>query len=66
MSTILSFSRDPSRPRRTSGPVGECEIVIFPGIRIERHDVDLAYRLNDTIGTGDFDGFGGSRPRKTS
>jgi hypothetical protein len=66
MSTVLSFNRDVARPRRLERPSGQCEIVIFPGIRIERHDVDLAFRLNDTAGNGDFDGFGGSRPRKTS
>lgn len=66
MSTVLSFYRDVARPRRLDRPSGQCEIVIFPGIRIERHDVDLAFRLNDAAGSGDFDGFGGSWPRKTS
>lgn len=44
-----------------------CEIVIFPGVRIERHDLDLSHRVTPSAGRGDFDGIGGSgRPRKTS
>jgi hypothetical protein len=68
MSTILSFRRDgAARARRPAGPAAACEIVIFPGVRIERHEVDLAYRVSDVAATGDFDGFGGNdRPRKTS
>jgi hypothetical protein len=67
MSTILSFRRDAARARRPDGPAGACEIVIFPGVRIERHEVDLAYRVSDVAGTGDFDNLGGNdRPRKTS
>jgi hypothetical protein len=43
-----------------------CEVVIFPGVRIERHEVDLSHRLFDSTGS-DFDDFGGKpRPRKTS
>jgi len=44
-----------------------CEVVIFPGVRIERHDLDLAHRVRDSAGRGDFDGIGGGgRPCKTS
>jgi hypothetical protein len=68
MSTILSFTRDGAAgARRREDRAGPCEIVIFPGVRIERHDVDLAYRVSDVAGTSDFDGLGGNdRPRKTS
>ena len=73
MSTVLQFtasSRTGSRKvPHVSG--GVCEIVIFPGVRIERHDHDadlnLAHRLRDAAGRGNFDGIGGGRrPRKTS
>jgi hypothetical protein len=71
MGTVLSFdSPFRSRPRETrAADGGACEIVIFPGVRIERHgdDLDLAHRITDAAGRGDFDGLGGSpRPRKTS
>ena len=49
---------DAERPGRTVG-----EVVIFPGVRIERHDIDLSRRVLDTTGSDDF---GGGRPRKTS
>ena len=69
MSTVLEFRNNtPQRPRIRSGPgASPCEVVIFPGVRIERHEVDLAHRLLDSAGSDDFDGFGGKpRPRKTS
>jgi len=44
-----------------------CEIVIFPGVRIERPDVDLGHRVRDTAGRGQFDSLGGNgRPRRSS
>lgn len=60
MSTILNFKTDPSRDRRDLAPrhIGECEIVIFPGVRIERQSVDLGHRLRDSVGRGDFDHIG--------
>lgn len=42
------------------------EIVIFPGVRIERHELDLAYRLRDAAGQADVGDIDGGRPRKTS
>ena len=69
MSTVLPFeaprhARPRTRPAATNRP---CEIVIFPGVRIERHDLDLSFRLRDSAGHDDFDGLGGNnRPRKSS
>jgi hypothetical protein len=66
MGTILQF-RPSNRQDAPRADIGEhCEIVIFPGVRIERHDdsVDLAARLSGPKGS--FNGFGGRRPRKTS
>ena len=73
MGTVLQIAAS-SRPRRRAGRASrECEIVIFPGVRIERHrddeeTLDLGHRLLDPIATGDFDGFNGKgrRPRRTS
>ena len=49
------------RPQRET-----CEIVIFPGVRIERHAVDLSHRVAEPAGDFEFDAGGDGRPRKTS
>jgi len=71
MSTVLQFrTSNRTEPRKlVSGAAGE--IVIFPGVRIERDgaapDVDLGHRTQDSARRGDFDGIdGGRRPRRTS
>lgn len=69
MGTVLRFrpSVRPPAAGRAPGQEPVCEVVIFPGVRIERHDVDLSHRLRDSAGRHDFDGIGrGPRPRKTS
>ena len=69
MGTVLRFRASVRKDteRAASENAGDCEIVIFPGVRIERHGLDLGHRLRDSAGHGDFDGIGGgSRPRKTS
>jgi hypothetical protein len=69
MSTVLQFRQTPQqRPRMLGASASKpCEVVIFPGVRIERHEVDLAHRLFDSAGSSGFDDFDGSpRPRKTS
>lgn len=51
MATILEFNPKRAaraaarRPSKSGGDKVSCEIVIFPGIRIERDDFDLASRL---------------------
>jgi hypothetical protein len=69
MSTVLQFkpptAAKPRQRRVDTARIGE--IVIFPGVRIERHDLDLGHRVRDSAGSGDFNGLGGKRrPRKTS
>jgi hypothetical protein len=68
MGTILSYRQsDTGRGRQRAVSREECEIVIFPGVRIERHELDLGERLRDSAGNGDFETIGGGpRPRKTS
>jgi hypothetical protein len=68
MGTILSYRQIETRkPRRRTDSADSCEIVIFPGVRIERHNLDLGMRLRDSAGADDFKTIGGSpRPRKTS
>jgi hypothetical protein len=68
MSTILPFSRPETVGRSdTASDNSECEIVIFPGVRIERHELDLGHRLRHCAGGAEFDTIGPSRwPRKTS
>lgn len=68
MGTILSYRLiETRRPRHRTDSAENCEIVIFPGVRIERHDLDLGMRLRDSAGADDFKTIGGNpRPRKTS
>ena len=76
MGTVLHFDVPAKSPSRSeAGPVQPCEIIIFPGVRIERHELDLSFRLRDSAGHDDFDGIGGvggvgggskRRPRKSS
>lgn len=67
MGTILQFSAlSRKQPRQAPSDSGrDCEVVIFPGVRIERHDLDLGHRLRDSIGQPELGG-GGRRPRRTS
>lgn len=69
MGTILQFrarrqAAGAARPPRHDRP---CDVVIFPGVRIERQGVDLSHRLRDTAGRGPLGDIAGpQRPRKTS
>jgi len=69
MGTILHFTArraDGAIPDRTR-PNRRCDVIIFPGVRIERQGVDLSHRLRDTAGRGRFGDIAGTqRPRKTS
>jgi hypothetical protein len=67
MSTVLEFRTMAGRTsRRRGGDSTACEIVIFPGVRIERETpatLDLAHRLRASLA---MEGEGGDgRPRKT-
>jgi len=68
MGTVLDFKTSAKTTfiSAGSGKRRACEIVIFPGVRIERHDLDLSHRLRDSAGRDDFSGIGGGpRPRQT-
>lgn len=45
MGTILTFPRDRTSQKTGRAHEGPAEIVIFPGVRIERYDFSLADRL---------------------
>jgi hypothetical protein len=45
MGTILTFPRERLEPKAGSFHEGPAEILIFPGVRIERYDFSLADRL---------------------
>lgn len=58
MAAVLEFRCDQRRNRRqrivSSGEVRrECEIVIFPGPRIDRQTLDLGHRIAKKSGDGD-------------
>ena len=66
MGTVLHFNR----PLQTSAPLAEgdrpleCQVVIFPGVRIERHELSADTSPSRPSGRTNRDG--GSRPRKSS
>ena len=69
MGTVLSFRGTIAPyPRRDQGNVASAgEVVIFPGVRIERHEGGAAPPEGSEPGNGDYDGVGGKRrPRKSS
>jgi len=69
MGTVLSFKRAlVPLPRRDSGIVTTTgEIVIFPGVRIERHPSESVMPADSDSDDGGFGGVGGKRhPRKSS
>jgi hypothetical protein len=61
MGTVLDFKPAARTTFVEPAQRGDCEIVIFPGVRIERHDLDLSHRLRDSAGRDTFDGIGGDR-----
>jgi hypothetical protein len=67
MGTVLSFKAD-GRTRGDGPARGDCEIVIFPGVRIERQAEEPDPHLRpESTGRGNLDGTNGRRrPRKTS
>ena len=69
MGTVLSFQGTiapyPRRDQRSATLAGE--IVIFPGVRIERHERDASPENAVGSGSDGYDGVGGKgRPRKSS
>lgn len=68
MGTVLEFRPPATTKRRDRTDVAAVgEIIIFPGVRIERCDLDLGHRVKNSAGTGEFNGLGPRhRPRQTS
>jgi hypothetical protein len=62
MGTVHSLQSSP-RGRPVDGraaDIGPCEVIIFPGVRIERHDADFKPE-NGLTGALELDGLGGTR-----
>ena len=70
MGTILDFKARRHADAAVGGRTHHdrpCDVIIFPGVRIEREAFDLSHRLRDTAGRGAFDDIAGTQlPRKTS
>jgi hypothetical protein len=69
MGTVLPFKAEGHNRDADEAPQpGDCEIVIFPGVRIERGgDVEGPDTRRPSSGRGKLDGINGPRrPRKTS
>lgn len=45
MSAVIAFPASRIRPPRQAEAASDAEVIIFPGVRIERLDFDLAERL---------------------
>lgn len=54
MGTILDFTAQRREMPGTPRPAGPGQVVIFPGARIERAEVDLSHRLRDSVSLGEF------------
>lgn len=57
MGTVLSFSTAPRSKRRTCQQAAYTrtargEVIIFPGIRMERHSLDLGARIGRKVDGG--------------
>ena len=58
MATVVHLSDRP-RAAATELPTESVgEVIIFPGVRVERYDMDLGARLKDAAGKGSFERFG--------
>jgi hypothetical protein len=66
MGAVLTFQQTTRRRGRKPAEQKAGEIVIFPGVRIERHQLDLSHRVKRTAGRTSFDSLDGGRPRKSS
>ena len=70
MSVVLQFRASNRLEPRRSLSDATCQIVIFPGVRIERDDagpnLDLGHRMQGPAGCGSLGGIDGDRPRRTS
>ena len=66
MGTIIHLNPLPkvAAPIAAGAPLPECEIVIFPGVRIEREEPRFAAEVHDPRSDGSADN--GHRPRKSS
>jgi len=61
MAAVLQFDSEKARARRQSGqdthpaeaPSVMGEVIIFPGVRMERTEIDLSHRLVRVSSTGD-------------
>ena len=45
MSAVIEFPAGRTRPAAYSGTAGSAQVIIFPGVRVERLIYDLAERL---------------------
>jgi hypothetical protein len=68
MGKILRFQPPGLRPGQVAEIAASSagDVVIFPGVRIERHDIDLASRLRQTVREAAASEIEGGRPRRTS
>lgn len=68
MGIVVEFRpQTAAKPREGADRIAVGEVVIFPGVRIERYDLDLGHRVKNSAGSNDFNGLGPwPRPRKTS
>ena len=62
MSIVVPFPHRREKPTKNHATGSTCEVVIFPGVRIERHEVDLSARVADTAGASDYHNLGVGGP----
>jgi len=47
MSNVMTFPVERALGRKSGGSTFEAAIVLFPGVRVERHPFDLADRIGE-------------------
>ena len=62
MNIVVPFPHRRQKSPKDQAIGQSCDIVIFPGVRIERHEVDLGARIADTAGRRDCQGLGVGGP----
>jgi hypothetical protein len=68
MGNIIQFQPPGRKPGQHTDTAGSRagSLIIFPGVRVERHDIDLSSRVREAVSEAVTTEIDGGRPRRTS